>query len=120
MSQSIGRKSLDKIKNVLENQKSNIEKQLSRLRREDPFLATDRSRIEEPGTVAMEEDGHRRVETSIKEGERLLGQIKKALSKIGVGKYGICDNCANPIDPKRLEAFPMASLCMACESKKKK
>lgn len=111
---------LDKLKKSLEAQKNTIEGQLARLRKDDPFLDGDRSRIEEAGTVAMEEDGHRRVEANIKESERLLVQVKKALSKIGIGNYGTCENCGKAIDPKRLEVFPMATLCMDCEKKKKK
>lgn len=108
---------LTKIKQSLESQKAKIEKQLSRLKREDPFLAHDRSQIDEPGTESMEEDGHRRIQSNITEAEKMLVQVKKALSKIGLGKYGICENCGKPIDPKRLEAFPMATLCLDCENK---
>ena len=106
---------IEKVRQQLEKQKDNIEKQVSRLKKEDPFLQHDRSLIDEPGTESFEEEGHTRVASSIKESEGILSQIKKALSKIGIGKYGICENCGAAIDPKRLEAFPMATLCLNCE-----
>lgn len=107
--------SLTHVKKILEDQKNRVEKQLARLRRDDPFLSSDRSIIDEPGTVSFEEEGHARIESNIKESERLLTQIKKALSKVGIGKYGVCERCGKAIDPKRLSVFPMATLCLACE-----
>lgn len=112
--------SMGRIKQVLEDQKGRIEKQLQRLKKDDPFLASDRSVIDEPGTVSFEEEGHTRIESNIKESEKLLQQVKKALSKIGIGKYGQCDICSKAINPKRLEAFPMATLCLSCEQKKER
>ncbi len=111
---------LERFKKTLETQKGRIEGQMARMRKDDPFEGEDRSRIEEAGTVALEEEGHRRIEATMNESERLLNQIKKALSKIGIGSYGVCENCGKVIDPKRLEVFPMATLCMDCETKKKK
>lgn len=112
--------SLSKIKGVLEEQKERVERQLQRLKKDDPFMASDRSIVDEPGTVSFEEEGHTRIESNIKESERLLMQIKKALHKIGIGKYGVCDNCGKPIEPKRLKAFPMATLCLSCEKRKER
>ncbi len=118
MKTSLPSETLDKVKRTLESQKILIEKQLSRLKKDDPFLDHDRSFLDEPGTESMEEEGHRRVESNINESERLLAQIKKAMSKLGIGNYGICEYCGKPIDPKRLEVFPMATLCLSCETKK--
>lgn len=109
-----------KIKQLLEEQKARVERQLQRLKKDDPFLASDRSIIDEPGTVSFEEEGHTRIESNIKESEKLLKQIKKALAKIGIGKYGQCDICSKQIDPKRLAVFPMATLCLSCEQKQER
>lgn len=46
----------------------------------------------------------------------LLAQVNAALQRIEQGTYGICDNCGQPINEKRLEALPWASLCLRCEA----
>ena len=43
-----------------------------------------------------------------------LLQIEKALGKIAEGTYGECENCSDHIHPKRLQARPLAALCLAC------
>jgi DnaK suppressor protein len=46
----------------------------------------------------------------------LLAQVNAALQRIEQGTYGICDNCGQPINEKRLEALPWAALCLNCEA----
>lgn len=46
---------------------------------------------------------------------RELKDIDAALTKIEDGTYGICEECGEPIDPRRLEAIPQARLCVACQ-----
>lgn len=46
-----------------------------------------------------------------------LFNVNKALKKIEEGKYGTCEKCGMPIDPKRLEAFSSATTCMECKKK---
>ena len=50
---------------------------------------------------------------------RLLGQelslIIQALKAIKDGVYGTCQDCGNPIAPRRLLALPFAIRCIACE-----
>ena len=49
--------------------------------------------------------------------ETLL-DIDAALEKFDIGTYGICESCGSPIAEARLEAMPMARLCMACASRR--
>jgi RNA polymerase-binding transcription factor DksA len=41
----------------------------------------------------------------------LLEKVNRALEKIEEGTYGLCDYCGNPINEKRMDALPWASLC---------
>ncbi len=53
-------------------------------------------------------------------GERRLAQLREidaALRRIDDGSYGDCQDCEEPIDPRRLEADPTARLCIDCASK---
>jgi len=45
----------------------------------------------------------------------LLQKIEVALSKIESGKFGICESCDEQIEVKRLEARPVATLCIRCK-----
>lgn len=40
--------------------------------------------------------------------------IDKALSKFANETYGICEDCEDVIDMRRLKARPLAALCIAC------
>ncbi len=50
----------------------------------------------------------------------LLKKIEKALGKIEDGTYGKCIECDEPIDIKRLEARPVAELCITCKEEQEK
>jgi len=41
--------------------------------------------------------------------------IERALRRIALGTYGICVSCGQPIERQRLEAYPTASRCAACQ-----
>jgi len=43
-----------------------------------------------------------------------IHQIQAALKRISEGTYGICADCGEDIDPKRLEALPTATRCISC------
>jgi len=66
---------------------------------------------EEEATETLELEKRLALENRIRQD---LTKVEHALDKIQKGTYGLCDNCGKPIDPKRLEALPQASLCMDC------
>jgi len=47
----------------------------------------------------------------------LLEQSRRALERLADGSYGVCEQCAQPIGKLRLQAFPRATLCVACKQK---
>ena len=42
-------------------------------------------------------------------------QNERALTRISDGTYGTCESCGNAIGKLRLQAFPRATLCVACK-----
>jgi DnaK suppressor protein len=44
-----------------------------------------------------------------------LRQIRRALSRITAGTYGICSHCEENISPKRMAAVPWADFCINCQ-----
>jgi RNA polymerase-binding transcription factor len=45
---------------------------------------------------------------------REIQQIGEALKRIAEGTYGVCSQCGEDIDPKRLKALPTATRCISC------
>lgn len=57
----------------------------------------------------------------LRERERgLLNKINAALEKIEQGVYGECENCGEEIGLKRLDARPVAELCIDCKAEQEK
>jgi DnaK suppressor protein len=50
----------------------------------------------------------------------LLAKIHAALEKIEQGEYGACVSCGEDIGVKRLQARPVAELCIDCKSEQEK
>jgi DnaK suppressor protein len=46
---------------------------------------------------------------------REIDEIDRALARVQQSKYGICLACHNPIEAQRLEFFPEAAFCAACQ-----
>ena len=44
-----------------------------------------------------------------------LREVRTALRRIDAGTFGICVDCGEYINPKRLAAVPWASSCIACQ-----
>lgn len=88
---------------------------------EDPF--NDKTRTFDnaaPDTEAEEQFGHARVTAIKEELNRKADQIKKALKRVKIGKYGICEDCGKMIDTDRLAIFLEATMCITCEKKREK
>lgn len=41
--------------------------------------------------------------------------IDAALGRIAIGTYGVCERCRQAIDRGRLDAYPTAKCCVACQ-----
>lgn len=103
----------------LRQQLKKLEKRKKDIESEDPFANT--SRVNDnasPDTEAAEQFGHART-TAIKEQyDRKIIQTKKALSRVKIGKYGICEDCRQMIDTDRLMVHPVATVCAKCQEKR--
>jgi len=105
----------------LSEQLKKLEGNKKKLTEEDPF--TNEARTGDnaaPDTEAEEQFGHARTSALREQIDRKIIQTRKALTRIRIGKYGICENCGKMIDTDRLVVFPEATLCVNCEKKKEK
>ena len=50
----------------------------------------------------------------------MLVQNLHALERLEDGTYGQCESCGNPIGKLRLQAYPRATLCVACKTKQER
>jgi DnaK suppressor protein len=44
-----------------------------------------------------------------------LRDVAAARRRMDAGRYGLCEECGEPIDPRRLEALPASPLCADCQ-----
>jgi len=47
----------------------------------------------------------------------ILNMIDEALKRIKANEYGLCANCQEEMQQKRLEAVPWAKHCISCQQK---
>lgn len=97
-----------------------LEKRKRQIDKEDPFK--DVSRLNDnasPDADAEEQFGHARTSAIKEEIDRKIIQTKKALSRIKLGKYGLCEDCGQMIDTDRLMIYPEATFCAKCKGKEK-
>ncbi|MCB9742590.1 MAG: TraR/DksA C4-type zinc finger protein [Alphaproteobacteria bacterium] len=47
----------------------------------------------------------------------MLRKLSYALSKLGEGEYGVCEECGEAIGYKRLLARPVARMCVDCKTR---
>ncbi len=98
-----------------------LERRKKVLEKEDPFA--DPSRVLDnasPDTDAAEQFGHARIDAIKKELDRRIIQTRKALTRVRIGKYGICEACGQMIDTERLMVFPETTLCTKDAAKREK
>jgi DnaK suppressor protein len=69
------------------------------------------------GSANFERDAEMSLANNARE---MLDQSRLALRHIELGTYGSCDNCGQPIGKGRLQAFPRATLCVACKQREER
>ena len=112
---------LTPVANFLTARLHTLEKRKKEISKEDPFA--DPSRVDDnaaPDTEADEQFGHARTSAIRTEITKNIIGIRKALTRIKMGKYGICEECGQMIDTARLIAFPEATLCAKDAAKREK
>ena len=46
---------------------------------------------------------------------QVLSDVREALTRLGNGEYGVCEDCDEAISPRRLQAIPWARVCVKCQ-----
>ena len=108
------------IKNYLKTREEKILNRKKELSESDPFNNEDRmtDNIATDAGAAKKFEHEKSVAVS-SELDKTLINIRKALAKIKIGKYGFCDGCGEMIDTDRLSVDPAISMCVKCANKEK-
>lgn len=109
---------LESIKLFLESELLKLKRTQKSLKNADPF--SDDFRVNEN---SLEEDldeqiSHFESEVKVKFLTKRIIQLRKALTRMKFGKYGICEVCGKLIDTERLSIHPEATTCVKCEKEK--
>ena len=109
---------LSSVSRYLQAQQQELKKRQKRLKKEDPFANTERTSDNAAiDTDVNEQVGHERVQGIATEVDKMLIRVRQALTRIKLGKYGVCSNCNKLIQPNRLLINPTAEFCVDCERK---
>ena len=106
---------LKPIRDYLVSREQKLERRKRQLTAEDPF--SDTSRVDDNAALdadAAEISGHDRVSALKFEVDRALVEVRKTLTRMKLGKYGLCTKCGQMIDTDRLALDPTMELCVKC------
>lgn len=115
---SIPQKLLAPIGDFLASQLARLERRRRLLDTDDPFVVGRTENMASPDTTAAEQFGHARAEAIKQELDKRMIQVRKALSRVKIGAYGICESCGKMIDTDRLMVYPESTVCVECERRK--
>ena len=112
------KKDVDKFKKMLEERRHSIV-QVAETTREEG-MGVEQADLADEVDLATSETGHS-LNMRLRDRELiLLKKIDKTLKKISDGEFGICTRCGEKIGLKRLEARPVAEMCINCKEELEK
>ena len=80
-------------------------------------MKKDSTKLSDPNDAATQEEEFR-LELRTRDRERkLIMKIDQALQRVDDGHYGYCEDTGEPIGIKRLEARPIATLCIEAQER---
>jgi DnaK suppressor protein len=80
-------------------------------------MKNDSTKLADPNDAATQEEEFR-LELRTRDRERkLIRKIDQALQRVDDGFYGFCEDTGEPIGIKRLEARPIATLCIEAQER---
>ncbi len=105
---------LSPIKVFLEKELVRLKRHKKQLKKEDPFFDENRASENSLEEDLDEQIGHFDNEVKVKFLSKRIAQFRTALTRMKIGKYGICEKCGKIIDTDRLAVKPEATNCIKC------
>lgn len=104
---------LKKFKKIFETQRNAIQGNHNSIICED-FLSCPDDRYDEADQARADIEQAIRMQLKNRETAHMK-RVEEALRRIEDGTFGLCEECDEDIEIKRLEARPTATLCVACK-----
>ena len=101
----------------LKKEEDRLIKAKKALFKEDPFSDNSRDDDNSVDSDVAEQVDHERASALRQQISRSLVSVRKTMTRIKLGKYGICERCGKMIDTDRLAIKPTAEYCVKCEQK---
>lgn len=108
------------IKDFLEGEMVKMKITKKKIEQADPFSDEGRSLDNSVEEDLDEQLGHFDAQIKSRFVDRQIVQIRKALARIKIGKYGICEVCGEMIDTERLAIKPETTVCVKCKKESEK
>ena len=104
----------------LKGEEKKLKETKKELKKVDPFVTGNRDTDNSVDSDVAENVEHDRAYAMRLQVAKSIVAIRKTLTRIKLGKYGICVSCGKMIDTDRLAITPTAEYCMECASKAEK
>ncbi|MDP4009442.1 MAG: TraR/DksA C4-type zinc finger protein [Candidatus Shapirobacteria bacterium] len=106
------------IKTFLESEIVKLKRTKKNINEADPFKDESRTTNNSLEEDVDEQVGHFDAEVKANFVSVQIVQFRKALTRMKLGKYGICENCGKMIDTDRLAVRPETTVCIDCEKER--
>jgi len=115
---NLKKKDVKKIQEVLEEQRSELVAKARKTLMED--MAMDVNELPDDMDFATSQ-ADQGIMLRLRGREKtLLKKIDDALARISEGDFGVCDDCGEDINIKRLVARPVTTLCIRCKEEQER
>jgi DnaK suppressor protein len=105
---------INKIKIALENEYKDIVLKLKQGASIDIDLSGDETDLIQAKTLGFT------LSQLVARNKEKLVKIELALKKIADGSFGVCDDCGEEINSKRIQFMPYISICVGCAENQEK
>jgi len=112
---SFPKRLLTPIKIFLERELVKLKRTKKNLKKNDPFKDSVRTVENSVEEDLDEQIGHFDTQVKVNFIQKQIIQLRKALTMIKIGRYGVCEKCGKMIDTDRLGVRPDATICIKCE-----
>ncbi len=121
-----GKKDLEYFKELIEKEKAELLEELGYMRENSRTSTTKEAtgdhssysfHMADQGTDSQERE---KAFLFASRESQYLEKLEQALKRIKSGTYGVCISCEENIDKERLEAVPIATMCIDCKTNTKK
>ena len=112
------RKLVMPIQKFLERELVKLSKRRKKIKEADPFSNESRTTENSLEEDVDEQIGHFNAEVKAGFVAKQIVQMRKALTRIKLGKYGQCEKCGHMIKTDRLAVSPETTVCIDCEKER--